>query len=121
MKVITVGSPDKISLKMFTNFLMHCLGRNYVVGDLHYLMTPENQENFTKEILKNEKVIFLYYARKKSKPEVMPQHLLGVSNVVLWFDRYSVDPVVLKDGGFEKELAGRWKMNIERLAKMDGR
>lgn len=121
MKKITVGSPDKLSLKMFTNFLLHCLGKDYEVGDMHYLMTPENQQKFAEHMNEFDKSILLYYSRKKTGPDHIPQILTEMSDVVVWFDRYSVEPKILKDeGGFRETLMDRWKMNIDRLSKLNG-
>lgn len=120
MDKILVGSPDKISLKMFTNFLLHCLGGEYEVGNMHYLMTPDNRGKFLEHMKGFKKTIILYYTRKGTGQEVIPEELVQNAEVAIWFDRYSVEPVILKDESrFKETLLDRWNKNIERLSKMD--
>lgn len=124
MKVITIASPDKISIGMFVDFLRSVLGSSYSVGNLHSLMSSDSLEIYIKDFLnKNKnKALFTYYAKKKinTPPEkVIPRFLIDSSEAVIWFDLYSTEMKIIKDiVQFGDSFASRWKKNVERLNKI---
>ena len=124
MDLIALISHDKISLNMFSDFLKFMLGKSYPIIGMHYLMTQESIEIATKDFIgKNSgKGIICYYSRKNKKDSdpilLVPKAVSEPSDVVIWFDIVSVDPVVLK--GSSDVLDGyikRWKINVEKLSR----
>ena len=119
MKIITIASPDKISLGMFTNFLSKVLGKNFHLLYCHSLMSPEAVEVFVNDsTTRFEQIVFRYYAKKKinKKPKnVIPSKILGVSDLVIWLDLYSVEPKIVKDEpkNFERLFSKKWNQFVE--------
>lgn len=118
--VISVASPDKLSLAMFLDFLKHVLGREWVFGDTHNLMTAESFEAYLTGFLKNyPRAVISYYAKRQINIDplkAIPQKIIDSSEAVVWFKLYSTEPVFLKDTcGFELSIGQRWKLNVERL------
>jgi hypothetical protein len=118
MDVISVVSPDKLSISMFTDFLMKFLGGGYRAGYLHYLMAPEAIDDYLKAFTaENPKAIMRFFANKKISDLSIacPQRLLEASSSVVWFPLYSTEPQLLKDSGVVGALLDRWKANINRM------
>lgn len=124
MKVITVASPDKISLNMFVNFLVICLNKEYVLGNVHSLMTEDSVENYALGFLeRNPKAIFCYYAKKKinqSPQKVIPKKLTEISDAVVWFDLYATKFTLVKDEcKFAEAFTDSWGKHLEKLNLMN--
>ena len=121
MNVISVASPDKVSLSMFIDFMKFCLGARYSVGSLHSLVTEENTEAYLDGFLKeNPQAIIGFFARRRKVfgPGIIPPKLLEVSEALLWFDLYANKPRIIKDDcGFSELYLPRWEKNIERMNK----
>ena len=120
MKIITIGSPDKLAINMFVSFLSSSVGATYIVSPMHSLMSVESRDIYIKDITeKNKKVIFSYYAKKTANndPEkVIPKNLIEMSDAVVWFNLYSTAMSIVKDEcGFSNLYYERWKKNIERM------
>jgi hypothetical protein len=118
--IITIASPDKVSIAMFTSLMKHCLGNDLFIGEAHSLMTPEAIKLYLTDIkTKAEKILITYYARKKINVDpikALPENLLNESNLLVWINLYSTDWVIVKDpeniAGFYNE---RWKKTVDRL------
>lgn len=117
--MITVVSPDKISLSMYTEFLMRSLGGGYHTGYCHFLMTPENLDSYLNEFrVTYEKSLLRYFADRKFKePEgAVPSRLIADSSAVVWFPLYGTDAIIVKDeGGIIAALQDKWKEAVARL------
>lgn len=124
MKVITICSPDKISLNMCISFLTRRLGKSYQIGDLHSLMSKESIESYINDFFNKNgnKAIFSYYAKRKINVDpktTVPERLQEVSDVVVWFKLYSTEMMIIKDeSGFQNLFEKDWNTAVERLNKM---
>jgi hypothetical protein len=126
MEYITIASPDKISIRMCLNFLISNLGKNYKIGELHSLMSMDSINVYIdKFINKNPKGLFIYYAKRQINKDpniVIPQNLLRMSGVVLWFNLYSTDYVLVKDrdGNFNNLFLDTWNKYIAKMNAIGG-
>jgi hypothetical protein len=121
--ILTVASPDKLSINMFLSFMKFYLGqtwKDHVIGDMHNLMSQESVDLYLKSLLEGRtNVIITYYAKKcinKDPVQVIPSKLIEASNTVFWFDLYATEYRVVKDtAGLDGMIAVRWKANIEKM------
>jgi hypothetical protein len=122
MKIVSVVSPDKVSISAFLSFMKFCLGNDYVLGEVHHLMSPEEVTAYINDLLGiSEKVLFSYYCSKNvnsSDPvKIMPVRLYEISDLVVWMDLYSMDWKIIKDvPGGSGALLDRWKANLSRMS-----
>jgi len=121
MNYVLVGSPDKISLGYFSKFLLGKLGRDYVPGEMHSLMSEDAKRLFVSDFgTKYPKGVFSYYAKgviASDPKEVLPVAAMEIADAVVWFDLYSTTPIVIKDN--DKALAGylvNWDSHIARIS-----
>lgn len=127
MNKITIASPDKISLSMFTSYLKAVLpdAPSYRVCHMNSLMRSEDVEICIRNTddLTN-KSIYVYYAKRainKNVNKVIPSKLIESCDVVVWFDLFATDFKVMKDESeFEKTYKDRWTRNIEKMNKAKG-
>jgi hypothetical protein len=122
MKIVSVVSPDKVSISAFLSFMRFCLGRDHILGEVHHLMSTEEVTQYINDLLGiSDKILFSYYCSKTvntSDPvKIMPVRLYEVSDLVVWMDLYSMDWKIIKDvpGGSEA-LLNRWKANLSRMS-----
>ena len=106
--IITISSPDKLSIAMFLSFLMKNLGTGHVLGEVHSLMSDEGLSSYVDEFLKmNPKAIFTFYAKRKINIDPMkciPQKL------------YETSYKLIKDSiGFDGLFLDTWKKNLKQL------
>ena len=119
--IITVAGPDKVSNTMFESFILHVVGRDVVLGRMHFLMAPESVKTYLDGIKERpeEKILLSFYAPKKANADplkILPQQLIDVSDLVIWMNLYSTDWVVVKDtGNLAPSYQERWKRNIDRI------
>lgn len=120
--IVTIGSPDKISLGMFADFITS-VTHMFPVADMHYLVSMDVIPDLIKEFLSNNSkdALFRYYANKKIEGPSIPSIFQEVSDAVIWFPKFSVDPTIIKDSkeGFLNGLIPRWRNNIERFSKFE--
>jgi hypothetical protein len=122
MKIVSVISPDKVSISAFLSFMKFCLGSEYVLGEVHHLMSAEETTQYINDLLGiSEKVLFSYYCSKNAvNPDpmkIMPVRLYEVSDLVVWMDLYSMDWKIIKDvPGGSGALLDRWKANLSRMS-----
>jgi hypothetical protein len=120
MAIISVISPDKISIAMFLSFMKFCLGKEYKTGAIHSLMTKEEIENYISSLMSNsDKVIFSYYAKRQKNADplkITPSKIIDVSNMIIWINLYSTEWVVLKDDANQAPYyIDRWNKNMEKM------
>lgn len=122
MDIILIGGSDKISLNQFTVFLKKAYNE-YVIAPMHSLMSDESVRVYMESFLQEKpKVIFTYYAKRKvnieDKLTCFPTCAHEKAHVVIWFELYSTEPILLKD---RFNLMGTaledWKKYIESISK----
>lgn len=119
LNYVLIGAPDKPVLKAFVLFIKKQLGRDYVLGDMHSLMSDEAKDQYITDFAsKFSKGVIIYYAKKVYKsPEdpllYLPKKAIDISEAIAWFDLYSVEPKILKDTeNFFPALIDSWKKYI---------
>jgi hypothetical protein len=121
--IVTIVSPDKISISMFLSYMKFCLGKDHKIGMIQSLWCRDSIDKFIDENLKkNDKFLFSYYAKslkqvsKDDLLKIIPDKLMCISDLVVWMDLFSTDWVVLKDtGNIAPSLIERWKKNINKM------
>jgi len=119
--IITIASPDKLSIAMFLSFLKRNIGSDHILGETHSLMDYESTKTYVNEFLKiNPKAIFTYYAKRKINIEplqIIPTILMEVSEAVIWFNLYETSYKLLKDkdSNFNSLFLDTWNKNVSQL------
>jgi hypothetical protein len=122
MKTVTVVSPDKVSIAAFLSFMRFYLGGEYILGEVHHLMSPEEATQYVNDLLGlSEKILFSYYCSKTvinpDPVKIMPVRLCEISDLVVWMGLYSMDWTIIKDvPGGSGALLDRWKANLSRMS-----
>jgi len=122
--IITLVSPDKLTLSMFADFYKSCFCSTVEILDLNNLYSREAQDQFMDELLRrdNDRAAFLIkYKTKKSPEEIqVPESLVEGSSYMLTFEMLSMEPGIIRQAKPEylEEVLKRWKMNIERMDKV---
>lgn len=122
MNIISVVSPDKVSISSFLSFMKYCLGGDYILGEIHHLMSPEAITEYIEGLLTiKNKILFSYYCPKSltnaDPMKVVPVRLYEVSDLVVWMGLYSMDWKIIKDvPGNSGALLDRWKANLSRMS-----
>lgn len=121
MKIVSIVSPDRLSIASFLSFMRHHLGKDYVFGELHNLMTEEATINYITDLMSlKETVIFSYYAKKQINVDpmkVIPPKLLEVSDLLVWIDLYDMTWKVIKDAeNVSESFLTSWQANINRMS-----
>jgi hypothetical protein len=121
VKIITVISPDKLSMSMFCDFYKTIyIGDDiYKVLDMSCLNTPQTQELIVKDFIEINKdlrnAIIKYKIKPKTKLDVLPKVITEVSQYIIRFDMFSTHPEIVKDfDGSGKEIIDRWLANIAK-------
>ena len=114
--VITIASPDKLSIAMFLSFLVRNLGKSHVLGEIHSLMLEDAITSYVEDFLKiNPKAIFTYYAKKIPSPKI-PERLLWASDAVVWFNMYDTSYQLVKDAiNFDGLFKDTWEKTLKQL------
>ena len=120
--IITLISPDKLTLSMFSNFFRTIYSKNTIVieQDINCLFSEDYQENLIKDIKENIQESETYIVKYKTKYNLkksIPQSIIDSSDYVLKFDIYSTKPEILKvlDSVWFESVLSRWFTNIEKL------
>jgi len=120
--VITIASPDKLSISMFLSYMRFCYKNDCKIGAIQSLWTLESINKYVDELLKTpdfNNVLFSFYAKRKvnvEPKEVVPLKLVEVSDMIVWMDLYSVEWKVLKDTlNQAPSLLERWKKNMSKI------
>lgn len=122
LNYILIASADKPSLKAFLKFIKNQVGREYIIGDMHSLMSEEAKELYVDDFTsKFSRGVFVYYAKGVLKsPEdptlSLPKKVQEICQVIVWFDLYSTEPRVLKDTeSFLPPIIENWKKFLGHL------
>lgn len=123
MKIITVVSPDRISLNMFQNYMT----REYYKGDnistlgLNSLISEQKRNEIINTVSEGSKGTLLVLLKTKAKSDIrknVGDKLFGISSLVVKLDLYSVTPEYIKDDENEKEkIESGWKDFVKKLEK----
>lgn len=121
VRALTIASPDKISLGMFSSFLSSAVGAGFQLINLHYLASTGLLESTLNDFhSSSDKAIFRFYAGGKNSMDPMsrvPAKLMEVSDAVVWFDRYSTEYKLLKDTiGFDGLFKESWKIFLGKIS-----
>lgn len=118
--IFTVVSSDKVTLAMFYDFYKTLYDSNIKVIDLNCLYSSDII-NDTFNALKSKSEVgnnFLVKYKVKVKINKIPSFVIDLSDIVLSFDIYSMEPEVIKsDGEKTSAIIDRWKFNIDKLNK----
>jgi hypothetical protein len=119
--IISIASPDKLSISMFGSFIRPNIGNSHKVGEVHSLMDFDSVNAYVDSFLKinNNCAIFTYYAKKKINIDpliVVPKKLLEVSDAVIWFNLYETSYKLIKDKiNFDNLFLESWNNNLKKL------
>jgi len=132
--IVSIISPDKVSITMCQSFLKAVYGQNIRMVHLNHLLTQEDIENRIKllnliqpnpekpEEINNpdlNKCLLTYFVKKVPNAEPLryvPSKLGEISDLIIWIDLYSTDWVILKDKMNQGIiLMDRWNQNIKRM------
>jgi hypothetical protein len=119
--IITVSSPDKLTLSMFSDFFKSLYSSDVKLVDLTCLYSPEIIDSKMLELAtlsqKSKRDILIKYKTKPQTKE-LPQVILDSSDVVIKFEIYSLEPEIIKAKVLDvPPIIDRWKKNIERFNK----
>lgn len=119
LNYILIASPDKISLSTFTNFIKKNF--DYPVGILHNMMSKESINTYINDFSQQfPNGILTFYAKKALNVEpstYLPQEVIKKVDVVVWFNLYSMDPIVVKDPLDQlKVILEDWSQFIKRIS-----
>jgi len=120
--IITVISPDKLTLSMFSNYISSIYSTNslVIIKDINFLFSDRviesSLEDFIKDI-KDNQILLIKFKTKKGLKKIIPQSYIDKSDYILKFDLYSAKAEVLKaiDSEWITKLIERWNFNIEKL------
>lgn len=120
--IVTISSPDKLSISMYLSFLMRNIGSGHAVGEVHSLMSEESVNSFIEGYLQDHpKAVFTYYAKRRVNVDpvsVIPSKLMEVSDAVVWFNLYETSYTLLKDSiGFDGLLLDTWNKQLTQLGE----
>jgi hypothetical protein len=114
--IITVASSDKLTLSMFSDYYKCIYDRDIKIVDITCLYSKEIL-TLKLEALSGIKIrnVLIKYKMKPQTKDI-PSILTEKSSVLLLFDIYSMEPVIVKSIGSDTEaMITRWKLNIERF------
>jgi hypothetical protein len=123
--IITIVSPDKLTLSMFSNYINSIYSTNsiVIVRDINFLYSERVLDalldSFIKEA-KDNQIILIKFKSKTNLKKIVPQTYLDKSDYVLKFDMYSTKAEVLKatDSKWITEVINRWDSNIDKFNTM---
>lgn len=120
--IITIVSPDKISLSMFCDFYqsIYLNGVKSDIVDLGCLFDKEYQqrmyEGYKKEF--DDGVLLIKYKIKfNTKIEGLPEAVTKLSDHAIRFDLYSFEPLIMAsvDQTYLLPILDRYRLNIKKL------
>jgi len=106
---------------MFEDFVT-AMTKPVPLCDAHYLVAEDTLSTYIDEFVsENPEGIIRYYAARKATEQSIPAKLIDTSDAVVWFPKFSVEPVVVKDteDGFLGSLLPRWQQNVKRLSDLE--
>jgi len=124
MRIITVISPDKLSMTMFCSFYESIYVGDRLCGilDINCLFSKETQDLKTKEFIelnRNADFIIIKYKIKGNTKLSLPFEIEINSDYIIKFDMFSNHPDLIKDAdGKGVEIIDRYNKNIDLANKM---
>jgi hypothetical protein len=121
MKIITIISPDKLSMSMFCDFYKSLYVGEYPLEilDLNCIFSKEvlnTKFNGFIDLHKKIDNIIVKYKIKSKSIISLPADIERCSNYIIKFDIFSTYPEILKDyDGQGKLIAERWNTNITNM------
>lgn len=122
--ILTIASPDKITISMFIDFFKSLYDSSVKISDLNCLYSKEVIQKrlsliteLDKKLLNRDKeIIIVYYKMKPQTKEIYPM-IIDSSDFVIKFDTYSTHPEIIKEKFPEiiKPIMDRWVMNIKKM------
>lgn len=119
LRYIVVAGADRMPLNGFIKYFRDIFGPKWPTGNMHSLMSAESCGDFLSGFMsKFDKGLLAYYARRKINiPDpllIIPESIKAKADMILWFELYSTEPVVLKDmnAGFTSWLMSGWKKRL---------
>jgi len=124
MRVITIVSPDKISLSMFTDYYRHLYTlKDLKILDVNSLLSAEIQENLISIHVgyaeKGDSDLLIRYKTKTKNNSINCDKLQEISNYIIKFDMFSTCPEVLKstDEEYIRDVLKGWGIAVDKLSK----
>jgi hypothetical protein len=121
MKVVTVISPDKLSMTMFCDFykFIYAGDGSLSVLDINCLFSREVQDAKTIEFIKanknSENILIKYKTRLKTVLSLPPE-IENNSDYIVKFDMFSNHPELLKDKDEKgKAMIERYILNVANM------
>lgn len=120
MKIITIISPDKLSMSMFYDFYRAIyVGEDTLnILDLNCIFSQEAVDVRMSEFVKSSENYshgIIKYKTKVKTVLTIPQKILEYSDYIVKFDIYSNHPDLIKDSGGGVAVIDRWNKNIIKL------
>ena len=116
--IITIISPDKLTLSMFSDFYKTLYNSDVKEVDLTCLFSSDIIDGKIKEILQTSlkgRTVLIKYKIKNQTKEFHPS-VIEHSSMVVKFDIFSTEPEIIKSTGEEtSNILDRWKNNIQAL------
>jgi hypothetical protein len=123
MKIVTVISPDKLSMTMFYDFYksVYVGDGSLSVLDINCLFSKEVQNAKTREFIKaneNSENILIKYKIKLKTVLSLPAEIEQNSDYIIKFDMFSNHPELLKDKDEKgKAMIERYILNVTNMNK----
>lgn len=121
MKIITIISPDKLSMSMFCDFYksIYVGGYSLEIIDLNCIFSKEILNiKFNEFIDLHKKIdnVIIKYKTKSRSVISLPSDIERCSNYIIKFDIFSTYPEILKDYDDQgKLITERWNTNITNM------
>lgn len=120
MKIMTIISPDKLSMSMFFDFYRAIfVGEDTLnILDLNCIFSKEAIDTKMDEFLESSENFSFGVIKYKLKVKTVlsiPQKIQYHSDYIVKFDMFSNHPELLKDAGDGKAIIDRWDANIIKL------
>jgi hypothetical protein len=121
MKIITVISPDKLSMTMFCDYYRTVFigERSSEILDINCILSKSMQGYKIKEFIdinKNSDFIIIKYKIKPKTVLSLPPEIEQFSNYIVQFDMFSNHPNLVKDeDGMGKNIIDRYNLNISKM------
>jgi hypothetical protein len=118
--IFTIVSPDKVTLSMFYDFYKTLYDSKVRVLDINCLYSSDIINDAFNTLKSESKAGNDFFVKFKVKVNLksVPPIVIDLSDIVLSFDVYSMEPQIIKSNE-EKTSAiiDRWKFNIDKFNK----
>jgi len=120
---IVIASPDKLSLGASVRYIRGIVGKSYMVGEMHSLMSSDSISAYIGDFFNQyDRAIITYYARKMiniNPIDCVPKELFNKVDLVIWFNLYATEMNLLKktEDPFDDHLTSNWTDYVNRLGR----